>query len=237
MTRLAAVSICLPVYNEAENLPRLAAAAAAVLPGICESHELILVDDGSTDGSGAVLDELALSDPNVRVIHQENRGYGGALRTAFDAARFDWLFFTDSDLQFDFADLEKFAPFAAEYELLIGYRSRRADAPARALLQRMFWMWSRTLLGLPSWVIDVNCAFKLFSRRVLDCCRPLFSSGALINAELLSKAWRSGIRAKQIPVRHLPRAAGVQTGGSPKVVLKAARDTLGLARHLRRWPC
>ncbi len=229
------LSACFPVYNEAGNLPELIDQATKLLPRLVNTYEIVLVDDGSVDESPRILDELAKNYPRVRVFCQPHLGYGAAVANALARSSSEWVFFSDSDLQFDLQDLSRLLALINDNDMAIGYRIRRADGRARLALQKLYAAWSKRLLGVPMSIMDVNCAFKLLRASLLRQVLPLVSKGALINAELLAKAARLNAKVGQTPVRHFPRRHGRQTGGSIRVVWKALYATLNLALYLRRW--
>ncbi len=120
-----------------------------MLPELATSFEIIVVDDGSTDGTGAVLDQIAAENPQVRPVHHpKNRGYGAALTSGFAAATGDHIMFMDSDLQFDIADLSHLAPFVSQYDIVAGYRINRQDAGYRILYANIFKLAVRALFGV-----------------------------------------------------------------------------------------
>ena len=180
-------------------------------------YEIIVVDDGSRDGTFAVATRLAAGDPHVRVLqHERNRGYGAALRTGIAAAREPWVLLTDADLQFDLGDLAGFVALAADHDLIAGYR-RQAQRPAPPRAAAAVWNW---LVGhaLGLHVRDVDCAFKLIRRETLDGVE-LTSSGAAISAELLARSARAGsadLRARRPPPsaqRRAPERAAAASRG------------------------
>ena len=123
------VSIVLPAYNEEENIEQAVAEATAASERLFAEHEMIVVDDGSADGTAARgARARPRDDPRVRLVsHGRNRGYGEALRTGFLASRLDFVFFTDADLQFDMNELERFLPYAGTVDVVAGYRMNRQD--------------------------------------------------------------------------------------------------------------
>jgi glycosyltransferase involved in cell wall biosynthesis len=222
------VSIVLPCHNEEANVA--AAVRMAVLAGTMNAlaYEVIVVDDGSRDGTYAVATRLAAGDPHVRVVHHEaNRGYGAALRTGIAASRQPWILLTDADLQFDLAELAAFVPYADAHDLVAGYRLQRRD-PARRRLAAAAWnrLVARAL-GIR--VRDVDCAFKLVRRSLIEDVE-LVSDGAAISAELFARC--RGARVCELGVEHRPRAAGRQSGLRPRVVLRASVELLRLRRAL-----
>jgi len=228
------ISAVLPAWNEAANLARTAAEVAEALEESARRFELIVVDDGSDDGTGEIADRLAGEDPRVRAVHHhENRGYGAAIRSGIEAARYEWIFFTDADGQFDPSEIKKLVGHAGQSPFVAGYRSPRMDPLARRLYGRVFTGIVRALFRVKS--RDVNCAFKLFKKELLEGAR-LESEGALINAEILVAAARRGVEPVEVPVRHRPRRAGEASGGSLRVVLRAGKEILALWLGLRAKP-
>jgi glycosyltransferase involved in cell wall biosynthesis len=160
-----------------------------------------------------------------------NRGYGAALRTGIEAARMPWVLLTDSDLQFDMAQIEDFLPFADSSDLIVGYRIDRKDPFGRRVNAKA-WNWLVHLLfALP--VRDVDCAFKLIRRDLIGQLE-LVSSGAVISTELIARSAQAGARLTELGVNHRPRVAGEQTGADPRVVMRALRELLRL--RLARRP-
>jgi len=232
-TRVPELSVFFPAHNEEANVRATTESILQVLPEVAERYELLIVDDGSTDATPRLADELSGLRPNVRVIHHAtNRGYGGAVRTGLYNCRFDLISYIDGDGQFDFGEIRGFLPYIDQYDLVIGYRAQRQDSVRRSLNARAWGMLMRILFGLK--VRDVDCAFKLIRRRDLQALTRLRSDGAMISAELLIRSRNAGLRMKELPVNHYPRRAGAQTGASPRVILKAFRDLLGLMRALRQ---
>jgi glycosyltransferase involved in cell wall biosynthesis len=230
------LSVVLPAFNEEANIAQAVTGVAKELDGLgLERDEIIVVDDGSADGTGPIADTLAREHELVRVVHHDaNRGYGAALQSGFAAARYAWVFFTDSDRQFDIAEIERLLQYAGEYDAIIGYRQQRRDHLGRKLNTLMWKVLIRTTVGLN--VRDMSCAFKLLRRDQLQAIGPLESHGALVSAELLVKLQRVGARIKEVPVSHYPRPAGVPTGANPAVVLRAFRELGRLHRELRSPP-
>ena len=226
------ISAVLPAFNEAANLEQALRDLALALRRHSTTHEMIVVDDGSRDGSAALLIQLRASYANLRVVtHEHNRGYGAAVRSGFEAARSGWVFLMDADNQFDPQDIGRLLSAAQEADIVAGYRLARRDPWPRRLSAWAFFTLVRILFGYLA--KDVNCAFKLIRRDLLTRM-ALRSNGALINTELLAWARRGGARVVEVPVQHFPRRAGKQTGGSPRVVLRAFgelfRFRAGLAR-------
>jgi len=227
------LSVVLPAHNEAENLAPMLRDGLAALGPLADPLEFVVVDDGSTDRSWALLQDLAGDDARIRPLrHHRNRGYGAALATGLAAARHDLVLLCDADRQFDFADAPALLDLASEVDVVAGYRAPRRDPSGRRFIGQT---WS----GVVGWmyglgVRDVNCALKLFHRRALDSVE-IRSHGALVSAEILAQVRGAGHRIGEVPVRHYPRTAGEQSGARPDVVLKALMELAVNHRRLRAF--
>lgn len=206
---LPRVSFFFPAYGDEATVEPLARQALAVLGPLTSACEVIVVDDASPDRAGAIADRLAAEEPRVRVIHHGvNRGYGQALWSGLTAARYEWIAFTDGDLQYDPAELPRFLEAAARgADAVLGYKTRRAEGWRRALTSRAYNLALRALLDLP--LRDADCAFKLVHRRLVDGFVPSTPyTEAFLMVELLYRARRRGARLVEVPVSHRPRTAG-----------------------------
>jgi glycosyltransferase involved in cell wall biosynthesis len=230
--RVTSLTAVFPAFNEEANIRRTVQAARLVLPSLAESWEIIVVDDGSRDATSDILDQLANEYADVHAIHHEkNEGYGAALKSGICAAHCDYIFFSDSDGQFDLGELSQFMEWSASYDIVAGYRARRNDPPYRMLNA---WGWKilvRAALGVK--IRDIDCAFKLFRRRVFHKVQ-IRSVGAMVNTEILAQADRFGMSIKQLPVSHYPRHLGHPTGAKLRVIFKAFRELFGLWFKLRK---
>ena len=222
---LQELSLFFPCHNEAENLEALVADALAALPALATTYEVILVDDGSRDDTAGVAERLVQRHGGVvrLVRHDVNRGYGGALRSGFAAARYSHLAYTDGDCQFRVADLARLVERAQETRspVVIGYRLKRADPPLRLVYATLYRVANRIWFGLR--VRDVDCAAKLFRRDVLQNI-SVHSDGAFFSAELLIRLRLAGVNALEVGVPHYPRTAGSPTGARLSVIARAVRD-------------
>ena len=165
--RVPRLSFFFPAHNEEANLEALVLEALETLPRIADEFEIIAVNDGSRDRTREIADRLVAEHPGVvRAIHHDrNRGYGGALRSGFEASRYDLLCFTDGDRQFKVADLARLTARMAEPDhpdVVAGYRIKRADPFIRIAYARTYKLANRIFFGLR--VRDVDCACKLFTR-------------------------------------------------------------------------
>ena len=222
---LQELSLFFPCHNEAENLEALVADALAALPALASRYEVILIDDGSRDDTAGVAERLIQQHGGaVRLVrHEVNRGYGGALRSGFAAARYDYLAYTDGDRQFRVADLARLVESAKATgsPVVIGYRLQRADPPLRLIYATLYRVANRIWFGLR--VRDVDCAAKLFRRDVLRNIN-VHSDGAFFSAELLIRLRLAGVTAHEVGVPHYPRTAGSPTGARLSVIARAVRD-------------
>jgi glycosyltransferase involved in cell wall biosynthesis len=226
------ISAVLPAFNEAANLEQSVGRMAKALETHTRAFEIIVVDDGSQDGTAGVLDRLKTTHPSLRVVrHPVNRGYGAALRSGFDAARLPWIFMMDADNQFDPMELGLLLAHAGDADIVTGYRERRRDPLSRRLNAWAFFSLVRLNFGRLA--RDVNCAFKLIRGDLLDRMN-LHSEGALINTEMLVLARRLQARVVEVAVHHYPRLSGKQTGASPRVVLRAFRELLVFKAEMRK---
>ncbi len=228
---LTGLTVVLPCFNEADNVADAVRAATRAARRCASSYEVIVIDDGSSDDTARITGELAVHDPNVRlVVHPENLGYGAALRSGIEAARMPWVLLTDADLQFDLGELENFLPAARNADLVAGWRILRQD-PAHRRANAAAWNWLvRRVVGVP--VRDVDCAFKLIRRDMLDNIE-LVSGGAMLSTELVMRLHAAGARIEEIGVHHRPRVAGEQTGANPRVIARAFRELATLHHTLK----
>jgi len=224
---IKALSVFLPTYNERGNIEKVTSKVKEVLGKVAEKWEIIIVDDGSSDDTPAVVDEIAKKDQRIRVIHHKsNRGYGGALKTGFESAKYPWVAFMDSDGQFDFGEIEKFIAKKDEADLILGYRKNRADSFARKVFTFGWSTLARIVLGLRA--KDYSCGFKMIKRSVYEKIQPLVGEEKVTQIEMLVKARKKEFRFSEVGVNHYPRISGSPTGAKLKVVLKSIIDLFGL---------
>ncbi len=230
------LAIVLPAYNEEQVIAQSVQDCLRAVHHFCPNAEIIVVDDGSKDRTGAIIDELASRDARVVAVHNRpNRGYGGALLAGFAAARGELLFFMDSDGQFDIqqiADLLR-CEVAQPGTVVLGYRAHRRDPLFRRLNAAGWKRLVRLTLGLRG-IRDIDCAFKLFPMRLIRAAH-VEAEGAMVNTEFLVKFQRMHVPIVQVPVRHFVRTHGTATGANPRVILKAFQELMRLRLRLHQW--
>ncbi len=203
------LSLVIPAFNEEASIRHAVREADDTLERLARDYEILVVDDGSTDSTAEVAAEAAWNRPRVRVLsHPVNRGYGAALRTGFEAARFDRVAFTDADCQFYLDDLTSLLPLTQRYPVVVGYRTDRQDPWLRC-----FFSWGYNVLVrrlLRTRVRDCDCALKVFRTEALANLLPQ-ARGFFVNTEMLARARRLGYEVAELPVRHRPRLRGRST--------------------------
>jgi len=232
MQKLSELSVFFPAYNEESNLYEAVTSADKVCQEVALKYEIIIVNDGSKDKTAEVASQLASSNPHVKIItHYPNKGYGGALKSGIYAAQYQTIAFTDSDGQFDFQQIQRFIPYLDTYKMVVGYRVKRAEGMARYLNAKAWGFLVNILFSLD--IKDVDCAFKVFNKEIINTIPHLESDGALISTELLAKTRKNGFQIKQIAVSHYPRTGGNPTGANIKVIVKAFLELFKLWRKLK----
>ncbi len=225
------LSVCAPAFNEAGNIEGVVRAFDETLGGAGVDHEIIIVDDGSSDETPRLLERLGGEIASLRVVtHRNNEGYGKSLRDAFAAAAEDYVFYTDADGQFDLGEMLAFMPLLDGGNAVVGYRVGRAEGALRRFVSRGYNLLVRVLFGLK--VRDVDCSFKFLPRRELQAL-ALHSDKFFIDTELMVKLKRAGVPVLERGVRHLPREHGRSTV-SPTHIFTTLREIGGLVAELRK---
>lgn len=229
---LPSVSVVMPAYNEEEIIATVARNCATYLQGVCPDYEVVIVNDGSKDRTGEILDQLHAENPRIVPVHQANKGYGGALQAAFRHATKEYVFFMDSDNQFDIRELDRLIPHLGTVDVVLGYREHRQDHAGRKFNAFGWKTLVNLLFGLG--VRDIDCAFKIFKRDKLEMALPE-SEGAMINTEMLVKLKRRKTAWVEVPVSHFPRVAGQATGANIQVIIKAFKELFKLHGKLKNF--
>lgn len=217
---IKSLSVFFPAYNEAGNIENTVKNAVKVLGKKSLEYELMVVDDGSKDETAEIVEKLSKFNSRIRVVsHSKNLGYGSALKTGFKEAKYDWVAFTDSDGQFDFAEIGKLLEKTDEAEVILGYRLNRADPIQRKIFTFGWSTLANILLQLH--VKDYSCGFKLIKRQVFEKAQPLVGEEKVTQIELLVKARRLGYKFAEVGVHHYPRKFGTPTGAKIAVVIRS----------------
>jgi glycosyltransferase involved in cell wall biosynthesis len=201
------LSVFFPAYNDSGTIASLVITALRTARTLTPDHEVIVINDGSADNTAEILDELARTYPEVRVVHHEkNRGYGGALRTGFATATRELIFYTDGDAQYDPAEMVLlWRALTDEIDLVNGYKISRSDPLHRIVIGRIYHHTVKILFGLT--VRDVDCDFRLMRRAIFDKVRLEKNSG-VICLEMMKKITDAKFRIAEVPVHHYHRAYG-----------------------------
>jgi glycosyltransferase involved in cell wall biosynthesis len=201
------LTVFFPAFNDAGTIASLVIRAVQVAGRLTHDYEVIVVNDGSTDATASVADELARTYPRVRVIHHpENRGYGGALRTGFAAATKEFVAYTDGDAQYDPVEFEAlWRELTPDVDLVNGYKITRSDPLHRIVIGRVYHHVVKLLFSLR--VRDVDCDFRLMRRAIFDRVRLEKDTG-VICLEMMRKFQDAGVRVVEVPVHHYHRTHG-----------------------------
>lgn len=221
---MSSVSFFCPAYHDEANLPVLIPRVAQFLSEITDIYEVIIVHDGSPDRTGEAADRLASEIRNVRVIHHpRNLGYGATLRDGFLAARYDYVMYTDGDNQYDVREFLPYLHLLTQADVLSGFAIKKAASPRRRV-QSLVYNW---LIAALFFVVcrDIDCAMKVYSRKAIDSI-SLKSTSCFIDAEMIVKAKRAGLKIAQFPVTHFPRTQGLASGSKPAIIAATVADML-----------
>jgi glycosyltransferase involved in cell wall biosynthesis len=204
---IESVSAFFPCYNDEVTIGSVVESVAATIDRLGVEGEIIVVNDGSSDGSERVLKRLTETEPRLRVVtHEHNRGYGGALLSGFGSATNQWVFYTDGDGQFDPNELENLvARASADIDVVQGYKLNRADSLARKVIGRVYHWFVSFMFGLR--VRDTDCDFRLMRRSKLEAIQLEKTTG-VICVELVRKLQDTGARFTEVGVHHYRRSHG-----------------------------
>jgi glycosyltransferase involved in cell wall biosynthesis len=228
MSKAPGLSVFFPAYNDSGTIASLVIRAVQVAGTLTPDFEVIVINDGSTDSTPQILDELAKVYPDhVRIVHHaQNRGYGGALRSGFATASKEVVFYTDGDAQYDPSEMtmlwEKMLP---DVDWVNGYKISRSDPMHRIVIGRVYHHLVKLLFGLK--VRDVDCDFRLIRRSVFDVVRLDRNSG-VICLEMMKKFHDAGFRVAEVPVHHYHRAYGKSQFFNFRRIVRTAIDVLRL---------
>jgi glycosyltransferase involved in cell wall biosynthesis len=223
----ASLTVFFPAYNDGGTIASMVIRAMLTAQRLTDDFEVIVVNDGSSDSTALVLEELTRMYPAFRVVqHPVNRGYGGALRSGFAAATKEVVFYTDGDAQYDPAEMELlWARMAPDVDLVNGYKISRSDPLHRIIIGRIYHHTVRLLFGLT--VRDVDCDFRMMRRTIFDRVRLEKDSG-VICLEMMKKIQDAGFRTVEVPVHHYHRAYGKSQFFNVRRIFRTAVDVMML---------
>jgi glycosyltransferase involved in cell wall biosynthesis len=225
------VSVLFPAYNEAGTIRAVLEEAHALLAPSGLDYEIIVCDDGSTDATGAIVDEMAAGVPRLRVIHHaRNQGIYGTFEHLYAEATKEFVFLNSTDRQWDTGVLFDLLPLASDWDVVIASRREKHYPPVRRFVSWAFNAAPRVLFGVRTY--DAG-AVKLMRRRIITDL-PLVSRSPFAEAERLIRAVRAGYRIAARPVDTRPRAGGRGRGVSARLVARSAVDVARVWMALRR---
>ncbi|MDP3881879.1 MAG: glycosyltransferase family 2 protein [Nanoarchaeota archaeon] len=232
------ISVFIPAYNEEENIREVSLDIIKFLNKHFKTYELILVINKCKDKTPQLAKELAKKNKHIRVIQQKTFvGYGSQLKKGWENAKYDLVFYTDSDRQFNIEELTRFMESIKEYDAVVGYRKKRRDPFMRIAYSKLYNLALGLILGIK--FKDADCAFKLCKKEVIDAIKPITQDRGA-DSEFLVKATAKGFKMKQLPVTHRPRIAGVSEAESegggffvkikPEIIKALIKETLYLRK-------
>lgn len=236
------ITMFFPAYNEAENIPKLLNSAASVLRETANDYEiLVIVYEGSTDGTMGIVKKFSKKNNKIKLIIQpkDKKGIGYAKMMGFKNAKYPYIFYADSDNQFDLNDFRKFLPYIEEYDIIAGYRIKRHDPKTRIIISKIYNVMMRLLFGAKE--RDLDCAFRLVNKRVINGISLACTTG-VATTELLAKARKKGFKIKEVGISHYPRILGKPVFEweiglnlpKPKVVFDILKDITALWLDIRK---
>lgn len=207
MKKLSGLSVVFPAFNDSLSLPDIIQKISQLLPELAARFEIIIVNDASLDKTQSVLEKLQTHFPFISIIkHQKNLGYGASLIDGFKKAKYDFIFYTDSDGQYDVSELKQLVKtMDSQTEMVTGFKLNRADPLIRQLIGSLYNRLIKMVFKLK--ISDVDCDFRLFKRKILKNLKLTAKSGSF-DAEFMKKIQDRGVIIKEIPVRHYPRKFG-----------------------------
>lgn len=208
ISKRAGLSVFFPCYNDAESIKRLVDYTFKVVKKYTNKYEVIVVDDASIDGSRKVLINLAKKYKRLKfVFHEKNLGYGGALRSGFKKSKYELIFYTDGDGQYDVKELPLLLSLMTkDVDFINGIKMSRHDPTYRVVLGNLYSFLARWLFWMP--IYDIDCDFRLIRKSLLRKINLKSNSGAIC-IELVKKSQRAGAKFRQVSIHHLERKFGV----------------------------
>lgn len=226
------LSVFFPAYYDEKNIGKVVDKAVEVLEDLrLKDYEITIIEDGSPDNTAEVADKLAAKYPKVNVIHHEkNKGYGATLWEGFVTAKYEYVFYTDGDNQFDMEELRKFVALLPFSDMVVGYRKKKQYSPYRKLTSFVYNVILRFAFDID--YIDIDCAFKIIKTDLFKKIK-VNTKDAFIDAEIMIRAELLGYTFTELGVKHLPRVDGVSTAARPSIIFRTIREIIELRKELK----
>jgi glycosyltransferase involved in cell wall biosynthesis len=220
------LSVVVPAYNEEANLRATVGRVSGKLDALGTTFEIIIVNDGSTDGTKAIAEELSASDARIRLInHPRNLGPGSGVFTGIESSNGEFVIFIPADLALDIDDLTKYIETSKSCDLVVGIRSDRRDY---SVFRKFVSLVNIALIKILFQMKERQFNYIHMYRRAMLSRIEIESRGVFITAEIMIKARDLGYRLKEVDIRYVPRSAGKATCGSRKVILRTVKDLFRL---------
>ena len=236
MSDINSLSIVLPVYNLEDNIKQTVIGTIAFIKEekLFEEYEIIAVNDGSDDKSGAILIELTNLYKNIKIVtHSKNLGYGSAMISGIKNAKYPLMLLMDADGQFKIDSIKDFVAYFSDYDIIAGFRYRRQDPLCRILLGKIYTNIANKLFGLR--LNDINCGFKILKKEIFNWDSMTCHAGGFYT-EIFIRAKEKKCLVKEVPIAHYRRTVGRQTGASIKVIICVVRDMFRLkVKKILKW--
>jgi glycosyltransferase involved in cell wall biosynthesis len=221
------ISAFFPVYNDWGTIPSMVLLVNSVLERVADKYEIILIDDGSKVLTKKVLAELASKVNNLRIItHENNKGYGGALKSGIYNAKYDLIFYTDGDAQYNPQELTLLLEkLDDDVDIVNGYKISRSDPVYRKILGKLYHLITKTMFGFK--IRDVDCDFRLMRKKIFDGVMLEYDSG-IICVEMITKITKKGFKFTEVPVHHYYRVSGKSQFFNFKRLFEVAKNLIKL---------
>jgi glycosyltransferase involved in cell wall biosynthesis len=227
------ISAFFPVYNDWGTISSMVLLVDSVLKRVASNYEIILVDDGSKNLTKRVLGELLSEVDKLRVVtHTENRGYGGALKTGIHNSRYELIFYTDGDAQYNPEELELLVnKLDDDIDVVNGYKISRSDPVYRKIIGRLYHYITKLMFGFK--IRDVDCDFRLMRRQIFEDLTLEYDSG-VICVEMIAKLNKKGCKFEEVPVHHYYRMSGKSQFFNVKRIFRVGLHLLRLWYKIQR---
>ena len=227
------LSVFFPAYYDEKNIDKVVHKAVEVLESLqLKDYEITIIEDGSPDKTDEVADMMAKQYPKVKVIHHEkNMGYGATLWEGFSTARFEYVFYTDGDNQFDLEELKKFVSLIPYSDMVVGYRKKKQYSTYRKLTSFVYNLVLRFAFDID--YIDIDCAFKIIKTDLFRKIK-VNTKDAFIDAEIMIKANMMGYTTTELGVKHLPRVDGVSTAARPSIIFRTIKEIIQFRKEYKK---